>query len=80
MKELTLLQNSPLRGFAGGSRPTHQAGVARGLTNNAIGSCLGISVETVKTHLVNAKGKLGASDRTQMAVTALLYGLIDPMN
>ena len=56
------------------------AGVARGLTNNAIGSCLGISVETVKTHVVNAKGKLGASDRTQMAVMALIYGLIDPAN
>ena len=56
------------------------AGVARGLTNNAIGSCLGISVETVKTHVVNAKGKLGARDRTQMAVMALLYGLIDPSN
>ena len=56
------------------------AGVARGLTNNAIGSCLGISVETVKTHVVNAKGKLSARDRTQMAVMALLYGLIDPAN
>ena len=56
------------------------AGVARGLTNHAIGTCLGISVETVKTHVVNAKGKLGASDRTQMAVTSLLYGLIDPAN
>ena len=56
------------------------SGVARGLTNNAIGNCLGISVETVKTHVVNAKGKLGASDRTQMAVMALIYGLIDPAN
>ena len=31
------------------------AGVARGLTNQGIGSSLGISVETVKTHVVNAK-------------------------
>ena len=54
------------------------AGVARGLTNQLIGSSLGISVETVKTHVVNAKGKLVASDRTQMAVKALLYGLIEP--
>jgi len=53
-------------------------GVAHGLTNQLIGSSLGISVETVKTHVVNAKGKLAASDRTQMAVKALLYGLIDP--
>ena len=55
------------------------AGVARGLTNAAIGSSLGISVETVKTHVINAKDKLGASDRTQLAVMALLYGLIDPL-
>jgi len=54
------------------------AGVAHGLTNQLIGSSLGISVETVKTHVVNAKGKLIATDRTQMAVKALLYGLIDP--
>ena len=55
------------------------AGVARGLTNQAIGNSLGISLETVKTHVVNAKDKLGASDRTQLAVMALLYGLIDPL-
>ena len=54
-------------------------GVARGLTNPAIASSLGISTETVKTHVVNAKDKLGASDRTQLAVMALLYGLIDPL-
>ena len=54
------------------------AAVAHGLTNQLIGSSLGISVETVKTHVVNAKGKLVATDRTQMAVKALLYGLIDP--
>ncbi len=55
------------------------AGVARGLTNKGIDSSLGISVETVKTHVVNAKDKLGAADRTQLAVMALLYGLIDPL-
>ncbi|AII49196.1 hypothetical protein KR52_08575 [Synechococcus sp. KORDI-52] len=55
------------------------AGVARGLTNQAIGSRLGISVETVKTHVMNAKDKLAAADRTQLAVMALLYGLIDPL-
>ena len=53
--------------------------VARGLTNQGIGNSLGISVETVKTHVVNAKDKLGAADRTQLAVMALLYGLIDPL-
>ena len=55
------------------------AGVARGLTNQGIGSSLGISVETVKTHVVNAKDNLGAADRTQLSVMALLYGLIDPL-
>ena len=44
----------------------------------AIATNLGISLETVKTHVVNAKDKLGAGDRTQLAVMALLYGLIDP--
>ena len=55
------------------------AAVARGLTNKTIAASLGLSVETVKTHVVNAMGKLGARDRTQLAVLALLYGLIDPM-
>ena len=55
------------------------AGIARGLTNQAIAESLAISLETVKTHVVNAKDKLGAADRTQLAVMALLYGLIDPL-
>ena len=45
----------------------------------AIATSLGISLETVKTHVVNAKDKLGAGERTQLAVMALLYGLIDPL-
>ena len=55
------------------------AAVSRGLKNNSIADLLGISLETVKTHVGNAMDKLGARDRTQMAVTALLYGLIDPL-
>ena len=51
----------------------------QGIDPNGIGSSLGISVETVKTHVGNAMDKLGARDRTQMAVMALLYGLIDPL-
>ena len=55
------------------------AAVAQGLKNHAIADHLVVSVETVKTHVGNAMDKLGARDRTQMAVTALLYGLIDPL-
>ena len=60
-------------------QPSLVAGVARGLTNQCIATSRGISLETVKTHVINAKDKLGARDRTQMAVMALLYGLIDPL-
>ena len=56
------------------------AQVARGLKNNAIADVLGVSLETVKTHVGNAMDKLAARDRTQMAVTALRYGLIDPLD
>ena len=56
------------------------AGVARGLTNQGIATCLGISVETVKTRVITAKDKLDARDRPQMAMMVLLYGLIDPID
>ena len=35
------------------------AGLARGLTNQGIGSSLGISVERVRAHVVNANDKFG---------------------
>ena len=53
--------------------------LARGLKNQAIGDTLQISLETVKTHVVNAMGKVGARDRTQLAVMAMAYGLINPI-
>ena len=53
--------------------------VARGLSNTAIAKALGTSVETVKTHVTNAMDKLGVRNRTQLAVSALLYELIDPL-
>ena len=53
--------------------------LARGLKNQAIGDTLQISLETVKTHVVNAMGKVGARDRTQLAVMAMAYGLINPL-
>ncbi len=52
--------------------------IAHGFKNQLIASTLNISVETVKTHVVNAMGKLGARDRTQLAVMAMAYGLINP--
>ena len=56
-----------------------EARSSRHYARRTIASSLGMSVETVKTHVVNAKDKLGAGDRTQLAVMALLYGLIDPL-
>ena len=56
------------------------SGVARGLTNQGDGSNLGISVETVKSHVVNAKDRPGAADRTQLAVMALLCVLIHTLS
>ena len=52
--------------------------VAGGLTNAEIASAFQISTETVKSHVSNAMNKLAVRDRTQLAVSALLYGLIDP--
>jgi len=44
--------------------------VARGLSNQQIARSLGISINTVRTHLRSAFHKLGASNRTE-AVTRL---------
>ena len=52
--------------------------VARGLTNGEIATAFKISTETVKSHVSNCMNKLAVRDRTQLAVSALLYGLIDP--
>lgn len=60
--------------------PVVVGAVARGLKNNAIADHRGVSLETINTHVGNAMDKLAARDRTQMAVTALLYGLIDPLD
>ena len=50
--------------------------VVDGLTNNEIAAKLGLSAQTVKTHLSHVMEKLSASDRTQAAVKALRQGLI----
>jgi DNA-binding NarL/FixJ family response regulator len=50
--------------------------LAEGLPHEEIGRRLGISSETVRTHLRKACDRLGAATRTQAVATALRMGLI----
>ena len=50
--------------------------IVAGKSNRDIGSELSISEATVKTHINNLLGKLGVSDRTQAATTALQRGIV----
>jgi DNA-binding NarL/FixJ family response regulator len=50
--------------------------LAEGLAHEEIGRRLGISSETVRTHLRKASDRLGASTRTQAVASALRQGLI----
>jgi DNA-binding NarL/FixJ family response regulator len=50
--------------------------LAEGLQHEEIGRRLGISSETVRTHLRKASDRLGAASRTQAVATALRMGLI----
>ncbi len=50
--------------------------LARGGSNAAIGRALGVSAGTVKWHVANVLGKLGASSRTQAAARARDLGLV----
>jgi DNA-binding NarL/FixJ family response regulator len=49
--------------------------VARGLDNSQIADELGISARTAKNHLSNILGKLGVSNRVQVATYAVRNGL-----
>lgn len=51
-------------------------GVARGYGNKKIASELGISEDTVKSHMKSILSKLGANDRTHAVVTAVKRGII----
>lgn len=51
--------------------------MAEGLTNQEIAERLFLSPTTVKTHVQNILHKLEVSDRTQAAVYAIRYGLIE---
>jgi two-component system NarL family response regulator len=50
--------------------------IVQGQSNKEIGSSLSISEATVKSHINNILSKLGVSDRTQAATTALQRGLV----
>lgn len=50
--------------------------LADGLANEAVGARLGISAQTVRTHLQKSMARLGASTRTEAVATALRRSLI----
>jgi DNA-binding NarL/FixJ family response regulator len=50
--------------------------IVGGKSNRDIGAELNISEATVKTHINNLLGKLGVSDRTQAATSALQRGIV----
>ena len=50
--------------------------IARGMSNKQIAADLGIGEATVKTHVNNIMGKLGATDRTHAVTVALRRGFI----
>jgi len=50
--------------------------IVDGKSNKEIGSVLNISEATVKSHINNILSKLGVSDRTQAATTALQRGIV----
>jgi DNA-binding NarL/FixJ family response regulator len=50
--------------------------LAEGLTNSRIGDRLGLSARTVKSHVQNLLGKLGARDRTGAVAQAFRMGLL----
>lgn len=50
--------------------------IVAGKSNKEIGFALSISEATVKTHINSILGKLGVTDRTQAATTALQRGIV----
>lgn len=54
--------------------------LAQGGSNRDIGAELGLSEDTVKTHMKAILSKLQAVDRTQAVVIAIRRGIVDPWN
>lgn len=52
--------------------------VAAGRSNKEIGVDLGLSENTVKTYIREILSRLDVADRTQAALIAVRYGLVDP--
>jgi two-component system NarL family response regulator len=50
--------------------------IVKGMTNKEIAAALDITEGTVKIHINNVLSKLGVSDRTKAATTALQRGII----
>jgi DNA-binding CsgD family transcriptional regulator len=50
--------------------------LAQGLQLDEIGNRLGIGVETVRTHVRKATGRLGANNRTHAVAIAIRHNLI----
>lgn len=73
--ECLLNRNSSSKNHSGSWRLTPRqrevaSSIAKGHTNSEIAARLGISVETVKSHVSAALGELGLSNRTELAVFA----------
>lgn len=52
--------------------------LAKGETNRSIAQALGISAETVQTHIRNLLGKLDVGSRLEAVAKAMRLGLVDP--
>lgn len=50
--------------------------VAQGRSNRQIAGTLGIAEKTARIHVSNILGKIGVSDRTQLAIAAIQRGLV----
>jgi DNA-binding NarL/FixJ family response regulator len=79
-------RNSEPSPTAPGNDPSHNATltpreldvcrlVAKGLTNSQIASRLFLSVRTVESHVLQARGKLGAAKRRDLPAALLAHGL-----